>query len=81
MRPPRTPLQVGDRVSIDWDLNGRRTEHVITAVQTGMVSQSRICYQVTPAIRLNTEESWIDHDWFKHIKLPPKKIGIEEFFE
>ncbi len=62
-------LGPGDRVSIDWELNGRETTYTITArmVCNGpgeQKCQSGVMFRVQPPLRLRGPDDWIDSDWF-----------------
>lgn len=57
-----TIREIGDFVLCEWD-EGKLTKHKITDKKHG-ASQSGVMYRVSPALRLSSENHWIDSDWF-----------------
>lgn len=63
-------LQPGDHALTDFNGPGPMTRVRIVARLEGSVSQSRVSFKVTPALKNSTPDCWIDADWFDVVPDP-----------
>lgn len=62
-------LQPGAEVVVDWNLNGKLTQHKIVDRRDSVLSQSGVLFRVDPPVHkyLREDENWIDADWFEEV--------------